>query len=101
MTKELYNLIMKRSRNKNQFLKDGSQTSRENYKIQQNFCKELLRKTKKLYFECRNTKKKKRKKKKEKKWIIETAGKLLFFFSHKRRQKVRRLFLMKQKTYFC
>ena len=99
MTKELYNLIMKRSRNKNQFLKDGSQTSRENYKIQQNFCKELLMKTKKLYFECRNTKKKKRKKKKEKKWIIETA--VSFFFSHKRRQKVRRLFLMKQKTYFC
>ena len=67
MTKELYNLIMKRSRNKNQFLKDGSQTSRENYKIQQNFCKELLRKTKKLYFECRNTKKKKKKKKERKK----------------------------------
>ena len=36
------------------FLKDKSQTSRVNYKIQQNLCKKLLRKTKKLYFESLN-----------------------------------------------
>ena len=41
MTKELHNAIMKRSRYRNKFLKDKSQTSRENYKIQQNLCKKL------------------------------------------------------------
>ena len=46
MTKELHNAIMKRSRYRNKFLKDKSQTSRENYKIQRNLCKKLLRKTK-------------------------------------------------------
>ena len=34
MTKELHNAIMKRSRYKNKFLKDKSQISRENHKIQ-------------------------------------------------------------------
>ena len=34
MTKEVHNSIMKRSRYRNKFLKDKSQTSRENYKIQ-------------------------------------------------------------------
>ena len=48
---------MKRSRYRNKFLKDKSQTSRENYKIQRNLCKKLLRKTKKSYFESLNTKK--------------------------------------------
>ena len=58
MTKELHNTtIMKRSRYRNKFLKDKSQTSRENYKIQRNLCKKLLRKTKKSYFESLNTKK--------------------------------------------
>ena len=41
MTKELHNVIMKRSRYRNKFLKDKSQTSRENYKIQRNLCKKL------------------------------------------------------------
>ena len=57
MTKELHNAIMKRSRYRNKFLKDKSQTSRENYKIHRNLCKKLLRKTKKSYFESLNTKK--------------------------------------------
>ena len=55
ITKELHNAIMKRSRYRNKFLKDKSQTSRENYKIQRNLCKKLLRKTKKSYFESLNT----------------------------------------------
>ena len=57
MTEEIHNAIMKRSRYRNKFLKDKSQTSRENYKIQQNLCKKLLKKTKKSYFESLNTKK--------------------------------------------
>ena len=40
MTKQLHNAIMKRSRYRNKFLKDKSQTNREDYKIQRNFCKE-------------------------------------------------------------
>ena len=52
MTKEL----QKRSRYRNKFSKDKSQTSRENYKIHRNLCKKLLRKTKKSYFESLNTK---------------------------------------------
>ena len=43
MTKELHNAIMKRLRYRNKFLKDKSQTSKENYKMQPNFCKKLLR----------------------------------------------------------
>ena len=57
MTKELNNAIMKRSKYRNKFLKDKSQTSRENYKIQRNLCKKLLRKRKKSYFESFNIKK--------------------------------------------
>ena len=57
MTKELHDAIMKRSRYRNKFLKDKSQTRSENYKIQRNLCKKLLRKTKKSYFESLNTKK--------------------------------------------
>ena len=56
MTKELHNAIMKKSRYRNKFLKDKSQTSRENYKIQRKLCKKVLRKTKKSYFESLNTK---------------------------------------------
>ena len=57
IAKELYNAVMKRSRYRNKFLKHKSQTSREKYKIQRNLCKNLLRKTKILYFESLNTKK--------------------------------------------
>ena len=57
MIKKIHNAIMNRSRYRNKFLKDKSQTSRENYKIQQILCKKLLRKTKKSYFESLNTKK--------------------------------------------
>ena len=48
---------MKRSRYKNKYLKDKSQISRENYKMQRNLLKKLLRKTKKSYLESLNTKK--------------------------------------------
>ena len=57
MSKVVHNAIMKRSRCRNKFLKYKSQTSRENYKIQRNVCKKLLRKTKRSYFESLNTKK--------------------------------------------
>ena len=77
--KELHSAIMKKSRYRNKFLKDKSQTSRQNYK------------TKKSYFESLNTKKS---------WMLEPSSKLLFLFSQKRRQKVKRLFLMKQKNIF-
>ena len=56
MTKELQN-AMKRSRYRNKFLKEKSKTNRENYKIQRNLCKKLLRKTKKSHFKSLNTKK--------------------------------------------
>ena len=57
MTTERHNAIMKRSRYRNKFLKDKSQRSRENYKIQRNLCNKLLRKTKKSHFGSLNTKK--------------------------------------------
>ena len=81
---------MKRSRYRNKFLKDKSQTSRENYKIQRNLCKKLLRKTKKCYFESLNTKK-----------ITDnrTFWQTVVPLFTKRRQKVKRLSLMKQKKY--
>ena len=56
MTREVHNAIMKRSRYRNKSIKDKSQTNRENYKIQRNLWKKLLRKTKKSYFESFNTK---------------------------------------------
>ena len=56
MTKEIHNAILKRSRYRNKFLKDKSQINRENYKIQRNLWKKLLRKTKKSYFESFSTK---------------------------------------------
>ena len=37
--------------------KEKRRTKRENYKIQRNFCKKLLRKTKELYFDSLNTNK--------------------------------------------
>ena len=39
---------MKRSRFRNKFLKDKSQTNLENYKIQRNFSKKLLEKNQKI-----------------------------------------------------
>ena len=53
MTKELHHAIMKRSRHRNKFLKDKSQTSKK----KRNLRKKLWRKTKKSYFESLNTKK--------------------------------------------
>ena len=50
MTKELHKAIMKRSRLRNKFLKAKSITDRKNYNVQRNYCKKLLRSTKKSYF---------------------------------------------------
>ena len=50
MTKELYKAIMKRSRLRNKFLKDRTENNQNNFKLQRNFCKKLLRTTKKLYY---------------------------------------------------
>ena len=50
MAKELHRKIMKRSRLHNNFLRTKSQEDRLKYNKQQNFCKKLLRTTKKLYF---------------------------------------------------
>ena len=52
MTKELHKAIMKMSRLRNKFLKDRTETNQNNFKLQRNFCKKLLRTTKKLY--CSN-----------------------------------------------
>ena len=50
MTKELYKVIMKRSRLRNKFLKIKSITDRKNSNVQRNYCKKLLRDTKNTYF---------------------------------------------------
>ena len=47
MTKNLHKEIMKRSRLRNKYLKSKSLTDRKTYNIQRNFCKKLLRTTKK------------------------------------------------------
>ena len=57
MTKNLHKEIMKRSRLRNKYLKSKSLTDRKNYNIQRNFCKKLLRTTKKEYFNNLDTKK--------------------------------------------
>ena len=49
--------IMKRSRLRNKYLKPKSLTDRKKYNIQRNFCKKLLRTTKKEYFNNLDTKK--------------------------------------------
>ena len=72
MTKELHSAIMKKSRYRNKFLKDKSQTSRENYK------------TKKSYFESLNTRKS---------WMLEPSSKLLFLFSQKKASKGEKIIL--------
>ena len=48
MTKELHKAIMKRSRLRNKFLKDRTENNQKNFKHQRNFCKKLLRTTKKI-----------------------------------------------------
>ena len=50
MTKELQKPIMKRSRLRNKFLKDRTEKNQKNFERQINFCKKLLRITKKLYY---------------------------------------------------
>ena len=50
MTKELHKAIMKRSRLRNKFLKDRTENNQKNFKLQRNFCKDLLRTTEKSYY---------------------------------------------------
>ena len=50
MTKELHKAVMKRSRLRNKFLKDRTENNQKNFKLQRNFCKKLLRTTKKSYY---------------------------------------------------
>ena len=47
MTKGLHEAIMKRSRLRNKFLRDRTESSRKEYKKQRNFCVNLLKKAKK------------------------------------------------------
>ena len=51
MTKALRKAIMHRSRLKGLYLKNKSVNSWNSYKVQRNFCTNLLRKTKRLYFD--------------------------------------------------
>ena len=57
MTKELRVAVMKKSRLRNKTLRETNQANRDNYKIQRDFCKKLLRKTKNSYFSNLDTKK--------------------------------------------
>ena len=50
MTKELYKAIMKRSRLRNKFMKDRTENIQKNFKHQIDFCKKLLRNTKRSYY---------------------------------------------------
>ena len=56
MTKQLRKAIMHRSRLKNVFNKNRTPKTWDSYKKQRNFCVDLLRRTKKLYFENINVK---------------------------------------------
>ena len=56
MTKQLRKVIMRRSRLKNIYNKTRSPENWGNYKKQRNFCVDLLRKTKRSYFEQINIK---------------------------------------------
>ena len=47
MTKELHKAIKKRSRLRNKFLKNKNEVNRNSYKVQRNYCKKLLKTTKK------------------------------------------------------
>ena len=49
MIKLLHIEIMRRSRLRNKYLKCKSFTDRKNYNMQRNFCKKLLRTTKKIF----------------------------------------------------
>ena len=49
MTIELHVAIMKKSLPRNRFSKEKNQANRDNYKIQRNLCKTLLRKTRNSY----------------------------------------------------
>ena len=57
MTRELHKAIMKRSRLRNKFLKNKNEINRNNYRVQRNYCKKLLKTTKKQYFNNLNTSK--------------------------------------------
>ena len=46
MNKQPHKAIMKRSRLRNEFLKDRTENNQKNFKRQRNFCKKLLRTTK-------------------------------------------------------
>ena len=50
MTKDLNKAIMKRSKLRNTFLKEKSDSARKAYTSQRNICVKLLRKTKRNYF---------------------------------------------------
>ena len=50
MTKNLHKAIMKHSRLRNKFLSDTTEISRTEYKKQQNFCVNLLKRAKKRTF---------------------------------------------------
>ena len=50
MTKELHVAIMKRSRLRNNFLREKNQANKDNYKIQRNFCQKTFAKNQKLTF---------------------------------------------------
>ena len=56
ITKQLRKAIMRRSRLKNIYNKTRSPENWDNYKKQRNFCVDLLRKTKRSYFEQINVK---------------------------------------------
>ena len=57
MTKELHKAIMKRSWLRNKFLQNKNEINRNNYEVQRNYCKKLLKTTKKQYFNNLNTSK--------------------------------------------
>ena len=73
---------MKRSRLRNKYLKSKSLTDRKKYNVQRNFCKKLLRTTKKEYFKNLEAKMS---------LIIELSGELLFLFFEIKIQKVIKL----------
>ena len=50
MTRELHKAVMKRSRIRNKLLKDRIENNQKNFKLQRNFCKKLLRTTKRSYY---------------------------------------------------
>ena len=73
---------MKRSRLRNKYLKSKSLTDRKKYNVQRNFCKKLLRTTKKEYFKNLEAKMS---------LIIELSGEVLFLFFEIKIQKVIKL----------